>query len=167
VLVKIGIDCAAEAKKYCTLALNSHNRMSGVIENDPDLVLFLRLEEDQLSSLNDFLGLKIKNNSTAFDGKLKLNELMSEVGQHKLRNAAKTQDDENTAPLHVSQQDSAFRVTVDPKKCVGDEACLEACPVGVFKIHDGKAVPVHVEECMGCESCIVACENDAITLEEV
>ena len=60
-----------------------------------------------------------------------------------------------------------FQVTVDPEKCVGDEECVEVCPVDVYEMQDGKAVPVNGEECLGCESCIEVCENDAITVEEV
>ncbi len=61
----------------------------------------------------------------------------------------------------------AFHVTVDPDKCVGDEECVEVCPVDVYEMQDGKAVPVNEDECLGCESCIEVCEQDAITVEEV
>jgi NAD-dependent dihydropyrimidine dehydrogenase PreA subunit len=60
-----------------------------------------------------------------------------------------------------------FQVTVDPAKCVGDEECVDVCPVDVYEMQDGKAVPVNAEECLGCESCIEVCENDAITVTEV
>lgn len=60
-----------------------------------------------------------------------------------------------------------FQVKVDPEKCVGDEECVEVCPVDVYEMQNGKAVPVNGEECLGCESCIEVCEQDAITVEEV
>jgi NAD-dependent dihydropyrimidine dehydrogenase PreA subunit len=60
-----------------------------------------------------------------------------------------------------------FTVTVDPDKCIGDEECVEVCPVDVYEMEDGKAVPVNADECLGCESCLEVCENDAITIEEV
>ena len=82
----------------------------------------------------------------------------------KVSNLAKIETNKNTSLLRSSQKVRSFRVSVDPKKCIGDENCVEACPVGVFKMQRKKAVPVNVEECMGCESCIAACENDAITL---
>ena len=60
-----------------------------------------------------------------------------------------------------------FKVTVDADKCIGDEECVEVCPVDVYEMQDGKAVPVAEDECLGCESCIEVCEQDAITVEEV
>jgi NAD-dependent dihydropyrimidine dehydrogenase PreA subunit len=59
-----------------------------------------------------------------------------------------------------------FKVKVDPDKCVGDDACIEACPVNVFELQDGKAVPVHPDECLGCETCTEVCEEKAITVTE-
>ena len=52
-------------------------------------------------------------------------------------------------------------------KCVGDGECVDVCPVEVYELQDGKAVPVNEEECLGCESCIEVCEQDAITVEEI
>jgi len=60
-----------------------------------------------------------------------------------------------------------FQVAVDADKCVGDEECVEVCPVDVYEMVDGKAVPVNADECLGCESCVEVCENDAITITEV
>ncbi|MCF8043389.1 MAG: ferredoxin family protein [Desulfarculaceae bacterium] len=59
-----------------------------------------------------------------------------------------------------------FEVVVDAEKCIGDEECVEVCPVDVYEMQDGKAVPVNAEECLGCESCIEVCEQDAITVTE-
>lgn len=59
-----------------------------------------------------------------------------------------------------------FLVEVDAEKCVGDEECVEVCPVDVYEMVDGKASPVNAEECLGCESCIEVCESDAITITE-
>lgn len=60
-----------------------------------------------------------------------------------------------------------FQVVVDTDKCIGDEECVEVCPVDVYEMQDGKAVPVNEEECLGCESCVEVCEQDAITVTEV
>lgn len=60
----------------------------------------------------------------------------------------------------------AYKVTVDHSKCVGDGACVDACPSDVYEIKDGKAVPVNMDECLGCESCVEACEKEAITVVE-
>ena len=60
----------------------------------------------------------------------------------------------------------AWQVVVDKDKCVGDENCVEVCPVDVYEMVDGKAEPVNEEECLGCESCIEVCEEGAITITE-
>lgn len=60
----------------------------------------------------------------------------------------------------------SWKVTIDEEKCNGDGHCVDACPVEVFEMQDGKANPVNMEECLGCESCIEACEVDAITVED-
>ncbi|MBF0475480.1 MAG: 4Fe-4S binding protein [Deltaproteobacteria bacterium] len=60
-----------------------------------------------------------------------------------------------------------YEVVVDVDKCVGDEECINVCPVDVYELQDGKAVPVNAEECLGCESCVEVCESDAITVTEV
>ena len=60
----------------------------------------------------------------------------------------------------------SYMVEVDADKCIGDEECVEVCPVDVYEMQDGKAVPVNMEECLGCESCIEVCEQDAITITE-
>jgi NAD-dependent dihydropyrimidine dehydrogenase PreA subunit len=59
-----------------------------------------------------------------------------------------------------------YKVTVDHDKCIGDGECVDVCPVEVYELQDGKAVPVNMEECLGCESCVEVCEQDAITVEE-
>jgi NAD-dependent dihydropyrimidine dehydrogenase PreA subunit len=68
---------------------------------------------------------------------------------------------------HSGKRMAMFKVEVDPDKCVGDEECVEVCPVDVFELQNGKAVPVRAEECLGCESCIEVCEEEAITVTEI
>lgn len=60
-----------------------------------------------------------------------------------------------------------FNVTVDTEKCMGDEECLEVCPVDVYEMQGGKSVAVNSDECLGCESCLDVCEGEAITIVEV
>jgi NAD-dependent dihydropyrimidine dehydrogenase PreA subunit len=60
----------------------------------------------------------------------------------------------------------AWTVEVDKDKCVGDELCVEVCPVDVYEMVDGKADPVNMDECLGCESCVEVCEEGAITVTE-
>jgi len=59
-----------------------------------------------------------------------------------------------------------FMVEVDTEKCIGDEQCVEVCPVDVYEMQGGKAVPVNADECLGCESCVEVCEQGAITITE-
>lgn len=59
-----------------------------------------------------------------------------------------------------------WTVTVDSDKCIGCGECVDVCPVEVYELQEGKAVPVHEEECLGCESCVEVCEQNAITVEE-
>jgi NAD-dependent dihydropyrimidine dehydrogenase PreA subunit len=60
-----------------------------------------------------------------------------------------------------------YKPEVDVEKCIGCEECVEVCPVEVYEIQDGKAIPANGEECIGCESCIEVCEQDAITVTEI
>ena len=60
----------------------------------------------------------------------------------------------------------AFKVTVDGRRCNGCEECLEACTVGMFRMRNGKAIPITGRECMGCESCAGVCDENAITVTD-
>ena len=67
---------------------------------------------------------------------------------------------------HNGGQTMGWTVEVDKDKCVGDEQCVEVCPVDVYEMVDGKAEPVNMDECLGCESCGEVCEEGAITVTE-
>ncbi|MCF8884968.1 MAG: 4Fe-4S binding protein [Nitrososphaerota archaeon] len=60
-----------------------------------------------------------------------------------------------------------FLVNVDKEKCTGDGECVNICPVGVFELQGGKAVPVNQDQCLGCRSCEAVCPSGAITITEV
>jgi NAD-dependent dihydropyrimidine dehydrogenase PreA subunit len=60
-----------------------------------------------------------------------------------------------------------WQVEVDKDKCTGDEECVNACPVQVYEMVDGKSEPVNADECLGCETCVEVCPEGAITVTEV
>lgn len=51
---------------------------------------------------------------------------------------------------------------VDSGKCTGCEKCVNACPLEVIEMHDGKAVVG--DGCAECGACLDACPNGAISL---
>ena len=55
-------------------------------------------------------------------------------------------------------------VVVNKKKCKGCKLCITACPYGVIKIQEKKAVLN--EGCTNCGACIDSCEFGAITFED-
>lgn len=56
-------------------------------------------------------------------------------------------------------------IEIDTKKCTGCGNCVEACPFGVLKIKDGKAVVANPKKCMKCCACERACPNNAIEVK--
>ncbi len=60
-----------------------------------------------------------------------------------------------------------YLVSVDAEKCEGCEECSNNCPVSVFEIQNGKAVPVQADLCEGCETCVSVCTTGAVTLKEM
>ncbi|MDQ1330353.1 MAG: Ferredoxin family protein, partial [Thermodesulfobacteriota bacterium] len=38
-----------------------------------------------------------------------------------------------------------FKVAVNPDICIGDEECVEVCPVGVFQLRNGRAFPYQAD----------------------
>ncbi|MDR2461002.1 MAG: 4Fe-4S binding protein [Deltaproteobacteria bacterium] len=59
-----------------------------------------------------------------------------------------------------------YSIKIDSSLCNGDGKCQDACPVEVYEVKGGVAVPVNLAECVGCESCVEACEVNAITITE-
>ena len=59
------------------------------------------------------------------------------------------------------------KVTVNQDLCIGCEACVNACPSGVFEMNaDGKAEAINQGKCAVCMSCVETCPVDAITVTE-
>ena len=57
-----------------------------------------------------------------------------------------------------------WNVSVNREKCTGCEECVNACPVGVFEMQEGKAVPLNEDECLGCEDCMKVCPANIISV---
>ena len=58
------------------------------------------------------------------------------------------------------------KIIVDNDKCTGCETCANTCPVALYEIVDGKAVPERVDECLVCRACEAQCPEGAIQVIE-
>uniref|UniRef100_Q8MZS8 Putative ferredoxin 2[4Fe-4S] n=1 Tax=Mastigamoeba balamuthi TaxID=108607 RepID=Q8MZS8_MASBA len=57
--------------------------------------------------------------------------------------------------------------TVNHDDCIGCQACVGACPVGLFEMKNDKShfIAARKDECVHCESCIAACPVTAISMQ--
>ena len=60
-----------------------------------------------------------------------------------------------------------YLVTVNEDKCNGCGECVEACPVDILAMVDGKASVEDSSECLGCESCEAVCPTEAVKVQEM
>ena len=60
----------------------------------------------------------------------------------------------------------SWKITVNDGKCIGCGDCMDVCPVEVYEVKSGKAIPVQEEDCLGCMSCTEVCNEDALIIEE-
>ncbi len=61
-----------------------------------------------------------------------------------------------------SSEEAGVTITIDYNLCTGAGDCVENCPVEVYELVDGKAVPTKIDECTECCACVASCPNDAI-----
>ena len=59
----------------------------------------------------------------------------------------------------------AVSLSLDEKKCIGCNACIEVCPHGVFAMQENKAVIAEKDLCMECGACAKNCPRGAITVK--
>ncbi len=55
-------------------------------------------------------------------------------------------------------------IRIDSDKCEGNGACVDACPVEVIALQDGKCMVVNNDECIDCEICVSSCPTEAIEM---
>ncbi len=55
---------------------------------------------------------------------------------------------------------------VDPKKCVGCQSCVDACPVGAISMDPktNKAI-IDKQICIDCGTCVMICPSKAIKMQ--
>jgi len=58
---------------------------------------------------------------------------------------------------------SAFKLIVDPDKCLGCGVCASKCGADAIEIKDGKAI-IDFQKCVRCAGCIANCPQGAVTI---
>jgi NAD-dependent dihydropyrimidine dehydrogenase PreA subunit len=60
---------------------------------------------------------------------------------------------------------NTVKLTLDKKKCIGCNRCVEVCPHGVFAVENKKAKIVDLDACMECGACKQNCPVKAIEVK--
>jgi len=60
--------------------------------------------------------------------------------------------------------DRTMKISYD--RCVGSGECVQACPMSIMQIEEGKAVCADIDKCISCCACVNACPHDAIEHSE-
>jgi thioredoxin reductase/ferredoxin len=85
------------------------------------------------------------------------------IARRMRRNAANAKELDAAVKAGLTEPVSLHPV-VDPSRCVGSGACVDACPESALGIIDGKAQLTNPAVCIGHGACAAACPVSAITL---
>jgi NAD-dependent dihydropyrimidine dehydrogenase PreA subunit len=62
---------------------------------------------------------------------------------------------------------TVYLIKVESSRCNGCGECADLCPVDVFEIRAGRALPAHRQNCLGCGTCEAVCKAEAIIVTEI
>ena len=56
--------------------------------------------------------------------------------------------------------DVVLKISYD--RCTGSGECVQACPMSILKLEEGRAVCIDIDRCISCCACFNACPQEAI-----
>ena len=61
-----------------------------------------------------------------------------------------------------------IKITIQEKKCDAENCleCVDACPMEILTVEEGKLSVHDIQECNLCENCMDICPNGAIYVDE-
>ncbi|MBW1810128.1 MAG: 4Fe-4S dicluster domain-containing protein, partial [Deltaproteobacteria bacterium] len=63
---------------------------------------------------------------------------------------------------------SLFKASLVEDNCIGDELCLDVCPMDAIELDEvTQKVRIDEDRCLGCGACLSACLSDALNLVKI